>query len=128
MREPGSEVDRIAREVIGAAIEVHRQLGTAYSESVYEEALAFELHLRDIDFVRQFTFQVTYKGKVVGLGRTDILVMGKLVVELKAVDCLAPIHTAQVTTYLRALNLHLGPVLNFNVPYMKDGVRRVILS
>ena len=126
--EPDSRVDGLARSVIGAAIEVHRILGPGYLESVYEEALALEFSLRQIPFSRQKSVSVVYKGHSVGESRLDFLVGGCLIVELKAVDALAPIHQAQVISYLKATGLLLGLLINFNVPILKDGIRRVIVS
>jgi GxxExxY protein len=128
MREPSEEVDALAQKVIGAAIEVHRQLGPGYLESVYEEALTVELRLREIPFERQKTFAVDYKGYPIGEGRMDLLVDNRLIVELKAVQTLAPIHQAQVISYLKANGLHLGLLINFNVTLLKHGIQRVILS
>jgi GxxExxY protein len=128
MREPGKEIDDLANAVIGAAIEVHRVLGPGYLESVYEAALAVELKLRGMAFEMQKPISVEYKGHAVGEGRLDLLVGGKLVVELKAIDALAPIHTAQVMSYLKTLNLPLGLLINFNVPLLKHGIKRVVLS
>ena len=127
-REPDANTDEFAKAVIGAAIEVHRVLGPGYLESVYEEALAVELKLRNIPFERQKSMAVDYKGHPVGEGRMDILVGGCLIVELKAADALAPIHTAQVISYLKAARLPLGLIINFNVPLLKDGIRRIVLS
>ena len=124
---PGVEVDRLARAVLGAAIEVHRLLGPGYLESVYEEALVIEFRLRAIPFERQVPFALDYKGNPVGEGRLDFLVGGVLVVEIKAVDALAPIHTAQALSYLKATGLHLALLINFNVPVLKDGIKRVAL-
>ncbi|HEX9899530.1 MAG TPA: GxxExxY protein [Candidatus Methylomirabilis sp.] len=126
--EPNKEVDRLARAVIGAAIEVHRHLGPGFLEGVYEEALVVELALRDIPFERQKPVPVSYKGHSVGEGRIDLLVATELLVELKAVEVLAPIHKAQVISYLKATGLHLGPLINFNVPILRAGVQRVVLS
>jgi GxxExxY protein len=128
MREPDREVDDPARAVIGAAIEVHHVLGPGYLESLYEEALAVELDWRGIAFERQKPIGVEYKGHTVGEGRLDLLVGNRLVVELKAVDALAPIHTAQVMSYLKALNLPIGLLINFNVPLLKQGAKRIIRS
>jgi GxxExxY protein len=97
--EPSQEVDELARKVIGAAIEVHRALGSGYLESVYEEALAYEISLNNIPYERQVKVKVTYKGHAVGEGRLDLLVAKILPVELKAVDALAPIHQAQLLSY-----------------------------
>lgn len=128
MTEPDKATDDLASAVIGAAIEVHRVLGPGYLESVYEEALAVELKLRGIAFERQKAISVEYKEHTVGEGRLDLLVGNRLVVELKAVDAFAPIHTAQVMSYLKTLNLPLGLLINFNVPLLKHGIKRVILS
>ena len=127
-REPDREVDEWARRVIGAAIEVHRHLGPGYLESVYEEGLVVELMLRGIPFERQKPFAVDYKGSAIGQGRLDLLVGERLIVELKAVDALAPIHRAQVLSYLKAMGLHLGLLINFNVPVLQEGIKRVVLS
>ena len=127
-REPDQELDGLAHEVIGAAIEVHRQLGPGLLESAYEEALCIELTLRGIPFVRQPIVTVSYKGRPVGESRLDLLVGGCLIVELKAVEALAPIHSAQVISYLRITGHRLGLVINFNVSMLKDGIKRIVLS
>ena len=127
-REPDSATDTLARKVIGAAIEVHKALGPGYLESVYEEALCIELRLRHIDFKQQFDVKVSYKGHPVGAGRIDILVGACLIVELKAVEALMPIHKAQVISYLRATNCTLGLLINFNVPVLRNGIQRVVLT
>jgi GxxExxY protein len=126
--EPDTETDRLAQEVIGAAIEVHRTLGPGFLESVYEQAMGIELGLRGISSGRQVPVAVDYKGRSIGESRLDLLVDGRLVVELKAVDQLAPIHTAQVMSYLKATRHQLGLLINFNVVRLKDGVKRVVLS
>ncbi|WP_025321611.1 GxxExxY protein [Deferrisoma camini] len=122
------ELNRLTEAVIGAAIEVHRHLGPGYLESVYEEALGIELDLRGIPHQRQVPVSVDYKGRSVGEGRLDLLVGDRLVVELKAVEALAPIHHAQVISYLKATGSPVGLLLNFNVPSMKEGIRRVVLT
>src|SRR5207249_3495685 len=96
-------VERAAHRVIGAAIEVHRILGPGYLESIYEEAMLIEMEFRGIPFQHQFPFAVNYKGRPVGEGRLDFLVDECLIVELRAVDALAPIHTSQVVSYLKGL-------------------------
>ena len=126
--EPTKRVDQLARVVIGAAIEVHRHLGPGFLESVYEEALMVELGLRGIPFERQKSIPVSYKGHNIGDGRVDLLVAAELLVELKAVEALAPIHKAQVISYLKAMGLHLGLLINFNVPVLRAGIQRVVLS
>jgi GxxExxY protein len=126
--EPGAEVDRLARAVIGAAIEVHRVLGPGYMENVYEEALSTELEINRIAFERQKSFALSYKGKYIGEGRMDFLVGNFLVVELKAVERLMPIHRAQVMSYLKARKSGLGLLINFNERMLKLGVERIIWS
>ncbi len=121
-------MDGDASAVLGAAIEVHRVLGPGFLESVYEEALDYELRDRSIAFVRQPPLGLTYKGRPVGDLRPDLLVADRLLVELKAVDQLAPIHVAQALSYLRATRLRLALLINFNVPVLLRGVRRVVLS
>ena len=124
----GDEYNRLSHAIIGAAIEVHRSLVPGFLESVYEEALCIELQLRGIAFMRQFEIGIGYKGHTVGSGRVDVLVNNAIIVELKAVDAIAPIHTAQVLSYLRVTGCKLGLLINFNVPILKDGVHRVALS
>ena len=126
--EPGRELDDLAHRVIGAAIEVHRHLGPGFLEAVYEEALAIELRLRGVPFERQKLITVGYKENAVGEGKLDFLVNDRLIVELKAVEILSAIHKAQVISYLRATRLHLGLLINFNVPILKNGLQKVILS
>lgn len=127
--EPGDEVDRLANRVIGAAIEVHKHLGPGFAEAVYEESLCVELELRGIPFIRQAPFDVVFKFRTVGEGRVDILVDNMLVVELKAVESLAPVHKAQVRSYLKATGCKLGLLFNFNTPWLREGaIKRIILS
>ncbi|MEK7815963.1 MAG: GxxExxY protein [Pseudomonadota bacterium] len=126
--EPSKELDELANSVIGAAIEVHRHLGPGYLESVYEEALGIELMERHIPYRLQHLISVTYKGKSVGEGKLDLLVADKLVVELKAVEALLPVHKAQVISYLKATKLHLGLLINFNASVLRDGIQRIIYS
>lgn len=99
-------LDQLRGKVISAAMEVHSILGPGYLESVYEQALAVELEKRKSSYLRQRTFQVAYKGTSVGEGRLDLLVENCLVVELKTVEALQPIHVSQVISYLKALDLH----------------------
>jgi GxxExxY protein len=126
--EPDAELDRLAHCVIGAALEVHRTLGPGFLEAIYEEALCVELSLRRIPFARQVPIGVDYKGHVVGQARLDLVVDGQLVVELKATECIAPIHVAQVLSYLKAAKLRLGLLITFKVAVLRAGVRRVVLS
>ena len=128
MREPDQSLDRLAHDVIGAAIDVHREIGPGFLESVYQNALCYELTLRNIKHIPQAPTAVTYKGHPVGEGRIDILVESRLIVELKAVDAYEAIHHAQVISYLKATQLSLGLLINFNMPILKDGIRGVILT
>lgn len=122
------ELNVITHEIIGAAMEVHRQLGPGFLKSVYEEAMRHEFELRNVKFSRQMCFGVEYKGVAVGEGRVDFLVADTVIVELKAVEALAPIHTAQVISYLKATKIALGLLINFNVPVLKQGLKRIILT
>jgi GxxExxY protein len=126
MQEPSPEVDKLARRVIGALIEVHRKLGPGFLENVYEEATCIEFTKQGIPHERQVKVSVEYDGKAIGEGRIDLLVDKKLIVELKAVDALAPIHQAQIMSYLRTTGLELGLLVNFNVPVLKYGIKRAV--
>jgi GxxExxY protein len=128
IRESGEDLDALARNVIAAAIEVHRELGPGYLESVYEQALAVELSLRGVSFERQKVFGLKYKGHDIGEGRLDFLVEGRLVLELKTVETLLSIHKAQVISYLKPTGHHLGLLVNFNVAVLKQGIQRIVLS
>ena len=127
-KEPDEELDRLAHDVVDAAITVHRELGPGFLESVYEEALCVELKMRGMEFVRQLPVPVLYKDHEVGEGRLDLLVEDVLVVEVKAVESLAPVHSAQVISYLKATRHQLGLLINFNTPLLKDGLKRIIFS
>ena len=126
--EPSDALNILSNRVIGAALEVHRVLGPGFVEAVYEDALAVELELRGIRHAVQQQVAVAYKGRQVGQSRMDILVADSLVVELKAVEVLLPIHTAQLLSYLKTTGHKLGLLINFNVPLLRDGIRRVILK
>lgn len=127
-REPDKELDNTARSVIGAAIEVHRHLGPGLQEPLYAPALHIEMSLRRIPFQTEVILPVSYKGHYLGKRRIDLLVDNRLIVELKSVDALAPIHMAQLLCYLKLTNKQLGLLINFNVPLLKDGVQRVVSS
>jgi GxxExxY protein len=114
--------------VVDAAFAVHVALGPGFLEAVYADALAVELSLRDIPFQREVPVLIRYKGSVVGRGAIDLLVDNRLVVELKAVETLAPIHVAQTISYLKATGLPLGLLITFNVPRIRQGIRRVVLT
>ena len=118
----------LTREIFGAAIEVHRALGPGLLESAYEQCLCRELGLRRVQFQRQVPLPVSYKGLRLDCGyRLDLVVEEKVVLEIKAVESLVPIHDAQLLTYLRLSSLRLGLLMNFNVALMKDGVKRIAL-
>ena len=127
-KEPDPALDALAKNVIGAALEVHRTLGPGYLEMVYEEALCVELGLRGLSFKRQFPISVMYKSVSVGEGRFDLLVEQQLIVELKAVEAILPVHKAQVISYLKATRCQLGLLINFNVHLLRQGLHRIILS
>ena len=124
--EPDPALDAAARALVDAAMEVHRVMGPGFLESVYEEALGVELSLRGIPFRRQVPISLDYKGIPVGHARLDLLVADRLVIELKAVDTLAAVHWAQLLSYLKATKLTLGLLINFNVPVIRQGIKRVI--
>jgi GxxExxY protein len=128
MFEPSGQVDDNANAIIGAALEVHRVLGPGFLENVYDEAMAVELGLRGIRFVRQKPINLLYKGRPVGEGRLDFLVDEALILELKAAEKLLPIHHAQVLSYLKSTGYHLGLLINFNERLLRDGIRRIVLS
>ena len=121
------EEDKLSNEVLGAAIEVHSHLGPGLLESAYEECLCRELYIRGLTFERQKPLAVSYKGVKLDCGyRLDIVVGGLVILELKAVDKIEPIHEAQLLTYLRLTALKLGILINFNVPLLKDGIKRIV--
>ena len=125
--EPDEELNRVTNAIIGACIEVHRHVGAGYPESYYEKALEHEFKLRGIVASKQHPFDVTYKGIALGDGRIDFLVEGCVVLGLKSVESLAPVHTAQAIAYLRATKCRLALMINFNVKVLKDGIKRVAL-
>ena len=123
-----SLINDLTEQVLGAAFEVHSHLGPGFLESVYEEAMATELNLRNIPFERQKVIDIGYKGFSIGNGRLDLLVDKQIIVELKAVDSLNEIYTAQTLSYLKATGLQVGLLINFNVSSLICGIKRVILS
>jgi GxxExxY protein len=122
------EKEALTDQIIGAAIEVHRELGPGLLDSAYEAALAHELALRGVRFSRQKEMPVRYKGVLIEVGyRLDLLVEDQVIVELKAVTEMHPIYEAQLITYLRLSKLRVGLLINFNVPLLKDGIMRRIV-
>lgn len=123
------KVNQITETIIGAAIEVHRVLGPGLLESSYEECLCRELTLRQLPFERQRPLPVEYKGVHLDCGyRLDVLVADAVVVEVKAVERVLPIHEAQLLTYLRLGGWKVGLLINFNVPVLKREIRRCVLD
>jgi len=119
----------LSKRIIGAAIEVHRALGPGLLESAYEACLFYELTQQGIPTRQQVQLPVVYKGVHLDCGyRIDLLVDNSVVVEIKAVDRLEPIHEAQLLTYLRLSGVWLGLLINFNVPVLKNGIRRLVLG
>ena len=120
-------IESVATAAVDAAFAVHRALGPGLLESAYHECLAIELNARGHQLVREHSIPLIYRGQIVANAyRADMIVDGKLLLELKAIDSLQPIHRVQVTTYLRILRLPLGLLINFNVPLIKDGIHRVL--
>ena len=123
--EPDPRLNRITNLIIGAAIEVHRMLGPGHLEAVYQLAMEIELELRGIAFQRQLDIELAYKGQPLGVSRLDFLVEGVVVVDLKSVEQLAPVHTAQMISYLSITGHPLGLLINFNVPALRQGIKRI---
>lgn len=120
--------DSLSHDVIGCALEVHRQLGPGLLESTYQQCLARELSLAKFAFAMQVGLPVEYKGVRLDCGyRIDLLVENRLIVELKCIDAIAPVHLAQLLTYLKLAKVHVGLLINFNVPVLKEGIRRLVL-
>jgi len=123
-----TELNALTRQIIGAGIEVHRHLGPGLLETSYETCLAYELEQRGLAVERQKALPLTYKKIRLEQGfRIDLLVENTVVVELKAIDQLLPVHEAQMLSYLRFTGCKVGLLMNFNVKLLKDGIRRFIL-
>ncbi len=130
MPEPSvqGERDSLTESVIGLAIEVHRALGPGLLESAYQECLCYELKAKGIAFGRQVALPVIYKSVKLDCGyRMDLVVDDRLVVELKTVEKILPIHEAQLLTYLRLSGIRIGLLLNFNTAVLKNGIKRMVL-
>jgi len=126
-RNDVDELNRLSSETIGAAIEVHRNLGPGLLESAYESCLSWELRQRGFDVENQVPIPIRYKGLTLDEGyRIDLLVEGKLLLELKSIDKVQPIHMAQVLTYLKMTGLKMALILNFNVLLMRSGIKRIV--
>jgi GxxExxY protein len=125
---PPRRRDPLTDRIIGAAIEVHRHLGPGLLESAYEACLVWELSQAGLPVARQLRLPVAYKGRRVDLGyRLDLVVARSVIVEIKAIDRLLPVHEAQLLTYLKLSGLRTGLLLNFNSAVLKDGIRRMVL-
>ena len=119
--------DRLSYRIIGAAIEVHTQLGPGLLEKVYETALCAEFKLRGINYEQQQRISINYKGLDVGYYIADLIVENRAIVEIKSVDKLEDVHTAQLLTYLKLTGLNAGLLLNFNEATLSKGIKRVLL-
>jgi GxxExxY protein len=119
--------NQIAAAVVDAAFKIHITLGPGLLESVYEATLEYELRKRGLSVLRQIGLPVYYEGLKLEIGyRVDMIVGDKVIIEIKSVEALAPIHRSQLLTYLRLANMRLGLLINFNVERIKDGIRRVV--
>ena len=119
--------NQLSNEVIGAAIEVHKTIGPGLLESIYQECMVYELTNRGFQTAREVSLPVRYKGlQFPAAYRADIVVEDKLILELKAVEVLLPVYSAQLLSYLRMSGLKLGLLINFCVPHLRDGVKRIV--
>jgi GxxExxY protein len=121
------DLEALVTNTIGCCVAVHRAFGPGLSESAYAGACCIELEMRSIPFEREKTVPVFYKARFICQQRIDILVAERLVVEIKSVERIHPAHVAQTVSYLRLLHVRVGLVVNFNVPVLKQGLRRVVL-
>ncbi len=119
--------NQLSREIIGAALEVHKILGPGLLESAYETSLARELDLRGIEFEKQVALPLVYKDVTCEVGyRLDLLIEKKVIMEIKSVETITDVHVAQVLTYLKLTNCRLGLLINFNVKLLKNGIKRLV--
>jgi len=121
------ELEELARHTIGALLRVHRELGSGMNEGVYAAAVRLELSARQIPFESEKTCPVRYRGTLLCHQRIDLFVSGQLIVEIKSVEHLHAVHVAQVVSYLRLTGSRLGLLVNFNVPLLRQGIRRIVL-
>ena len=121
------DVERVGKLILDSAFKVHTVLGPGLLESVYEKAMCFEIGSNGMKFQNQVTIPIIYKGTILGEHRIDMIVENEIITEFKAVDRLDPVFKAQLLSYLRLTNKKLGLLINFNVPYLRDGIQRVIL-
>jgi len=121
------ELEDLVHRTIGAFLTVHRELGSGMSEGIYSAAAQIELMSRGIPFEHERTFPVRYRGHLLGHQRIDLFVDGRLIVEVKSVERLHPVHVAQVVSYLRVTGVRIALLVNFNVAILKQGIRRIVL-
>ena len=123
------EINKLTEIIIGASIEVHKALGPGLLESAYEECLCHEFRLKSLRYDRQSRLPLTYKGIQLDCGYIiDLFVEERVIVELKTIDKLSPIHDAQLLTYMKLANISVGLLINFNVPVLRNGIRRKVLN
>ena len=122
------ELNEITEKIIGCAIEVHKHLGPGLLETIYEKALCYELDENNVIYEKQIVAPVIYKGIVLGEYRVDLVVEKEIIVELKATEKMNPVYEAQVLSYLKMTNKKLGLLINFNVPVLRSGIKRIILG
>ena len=120
-------LEALIYKTIGCCITVHCELGPGFIEQAYSRAVGYELGVNDIPFEREKRFPITYRGKYLYMHRLDLVVASQLVLELKAVERLHPVHRAQVLSILRTSKLRVGLLINFNVPVLPDGIHRIVL-
>jgi GxxExxY protein len=121
------ELNELTERIIGAAIEVHRHLGPGLLESVYEECFCYELSCAGLEFQRQVQLPVNYKGLKLDCGyRIDLLIEDAIIIEIKSNEGIAPVHCAQLLTYLKIAHKEVGLLINFNVPALKQGLKRIV--
>ncbi len=122
------EFDELSNKVIGLVIEVHRELGPGLLENTYKQCLSYELSRAEINFQMEVELPVKYKNILISCGyRIDLLIENKLIIELKSVDKILPVHEAQLLTYMRLANMEIGLLMNFNEKILKDGIKRFVL-
>lgn len=122
-----TDLNAVTEKIIGCAIEVHRNLGPGLLESVYEKAMCYEIGVQGIRFQNQVQVPIVHKGSNLGEHRIDMVLEDAVIVEFKAVDRMEPVFKAQILSYMRLTNMKLGLLINFNVPYLRDGIQRIIL-
>ncbi|HBE02417.1 MAG: GxxExxY protein [Spirochaetes bacterium GWF1_41_5] len=122
------QFDELSNKIIGLAIEVHRELGPGLLESTYKQCLAYELRNSVINFDMEIEMPVKYKDIIISCGyRADFVIENKIVIEIKSIDKLAPIHEAQILTYMKLSKISIGLLINFNEQMLKSGIRRFVL-